>query len=269
MLDAAGHRLDGPRQLLPGDFADQVDGKAVVAGGHGRVGGEDAEVAHGGVVRGAGGGQATAAHGLSQQGQRKQGRVALVHVICVEPVVAQGAQDGDAAKAQQHLLGQTVAFVAAVELARERLIAGVVFGQGGVEEIDGHGPAGDAAHEVAPGLQCDGPPFDLYRDAQVERLEEVAGLPGVGLLELVAVRLKVLTEVALAVEERHRDHRHAQVGGRPQGVAREHAEAAAIGRHGGIEAGFHREVGNAGGREEALGHRRALTVLLQLSVSGR
>ena len=44
----------------------------------------------------------------------------------------------DAAEAEDRLLPQAVALVAAVELAGERAVLGVVFRQVGVEQVDRH-----------------------------------------------------------------------------------------------------------------------------------
>ena len=52
------------------------------------------------------------------------------------------------------------------------------------------------------------------------------------------------SEVALAVQERHAHHGHAQIGGGTQGIPGQHAQATAVGGHGRVKANLHGEIGD-------------------------
>ncbi len=226
-----------------------------MAGRDGRVRGEHAATPHRFEVGRCGAIEAPGTRRLFEQGQGEQSRVPLVHVIGVDLVEAERPQRRDSANAEQHFLGQAVTFVAAVELSCEGSVAGVVFRQVGVQQIYGHGVAADTADGVAPGPQRNRAILDADRDPVVQRLEIMRRLPGVRLFALVAVFVQALAEVALAVQQGDRHHGHAEVGGGAQGVACEHAEASAVGRHGRLEAGLHGEVGDARRRGDPFGHK--------------
>ena len=68
-------------------------------------------------------------------------------------------------------------------------------------------------------------------------------------LALPAIGIEPLIKVAFAMQERHSNHWHLKVGGSPNRVAGEHAEAAAVGRDLRSDAYFHREIGDLPGRE--------------------
>jgi hypothetical protein len=70
---------------------------------------------------------------LFDQGDTQQGRMALVHVIAADVMVAQFCEDLDAADAKDRFLAQPVAGISAVEIIGERLVPGSVFGKGGVQ----------------------------------------------------------------------------------------------------------------------------------------
>ena len=80
--------------------------------------------------------------------------------------------------------------------------------------------------------------------ARVDRLEHVlrdATRPALG---LIARCVEVLLEVALSVEQRDADDRHAQIGGGAQRVAGENTETAAVCGDRLVEGDLHREVGD-------------------------
>ena len=78
-----------------------------------------------------------------------------------------------------------------------------------------------------------------------------------GALLLPAVGVELLVEVALGVQQPDADQRHAEVGGRLEVVAGEHAEAAGVLRQGLGDAELRREVGDrAERRVRAIGEPR-------------
>ncbi|MDP1847730.1 MAG: selenocysteine-specific translation elongation factor [Solirubrobacteraceae bacterium] len=87
--------------------------------------------------------------------------------------------------------------------------------------------------------------------------QPVGRRPGLRLLGLVAGAVQVLAEIALAVYQRHGDHRHLAIGGRADRVAGEYAQAAAVGRNRLVQADLHREVGNCFGCGHRVGPRQA------------
>ena len=54
----------------------------------------------------------------------------------------------------------------------------------------------------------------------------------------------MLLEISLAVNESEGHKGNAQVGGGPQGVTSQYAEATGIGGHGGVDGDLHGEVGD-------------------------
>ena len=49
----------------------------------------------------------------------------------------------------------------------------------------------------------------------------------------------MLLEVSLAVDQGKGDQGNAEIGGGPQGIARQHAQAAGVGGHGGMNGDLH------------------------------
>ncbi len=181
---------------------------------------------------------------LLEQLQGEQARVPFVHVEALQGVVAERSQHAHAADPEQHLLAEPIAVVAAVEMVGQRPVLGRILGKVGVEEIDGHGVPGETLDVVHPGAQLDGAPLDSHRGPHRKLLDGVVDRPHHGLLALTPLRVEALVEVALAVEQAHRDHGHAEVGRRPDGVAGQHAQATAVGRNPRRECDLHREVGD-------------------------
>src|SRR5712692_5937642 len=70
------------------------------------------------------------------------------------------------------------------------------------------------------------------------------GWPDFWRLSSASMKLERLIEVSFAVQQRHRNHPHLEVGGGAHGVTREHPWSAAVGRHRRLQGDFHREIGN-------------------------
>ncbi len=246
------HALLGPQgQALLGLAADLVGPRLevaldqrrlelLVAGRHGRVGGEDGVLGH----HLQGRGQALAAgHVLARALEAQEGHVALVHVPDGR-ADAQGPQGPHAAHAQHDLLAQAHLAPAHVQLPGDGPVGRVVERDVGVEHQHRH-----AAHLGLPdrGLHHAAGQVDRHgQHAAGERLHrpyrqarEVVDRVEV-LLEAVAV--DGLPEVARAVEQPHADHRHAQVAGGLAVVAREHAQAARVDAQRLVQPELHREV---------------------------
>jgi hypothetical protein len=184
-------------------------------------------------------------HELAQALELEERRVALVHVED-RRVEAQPANRAYATDAEHELLVQAVLTVAAVELVRDRPRPRGIAVDVGVEQVqrnatDLHAPHLDADRYELAGIVCelDDGPHLLEREGQPFRvvLRVALGLP--------VARVELLPEVALAVEEPEADERNAEVRGRFQMVACEHAEAAGVDREARVEAELAREVGDA------------------------
>src|SRR5690606_36219299 len=106
--------------------------ETVDAGRYGREGGEN--VARGRQLPRFVEGHVVLFDGRADALQRTEGRVAFVHVVDVG-MDAHRFQGADTADAQDDLLLDARLHVAAVELAGDRAIDGVVLGQIGVEQI--------------------------------------------------------------------------------------------------------------------------------------
>ena len=122
------------------------------------------------------------------------------------------------------------------------------------------------------GTSCPRTPFTVYfqartctsRPSMVTVLRASTGSstclgrPVHGRLGLLPGRVQVLLEVALPVQQRDGDQRHAEVGRRPQRVAGEHAESTAVGGDRLLQADLHREIRDGGSR----GGQRHLGLML-------
>lgn len=95
---------------------------------------------------------------------------------------------------------------------------------------------------MAPRAELHGATFDRDGDTIGQLFQMLGGPPFRGRFELPSARIDALREVAFAMQQRHRHERQTHVGGSANGIAREHAQAAAVGRQLGVESDLHREV---------------------------
>ena len=172
-----------------------------MAGGNRCVGGEDAaagEHARRRMVRR--GTQRTATQFALKQRQGEQSRVALVHVVDVD-LQPESVGHADAAHAEHDLLLEAVVRVAAVEVVGKAAIPAGVFFDVGIEQIDGNDVAGAAFEVVAPGAHGNGAVFNGDGNAGRLLAAVVGWIPGLNLLGLRAGGVKMLLEVALAMQQ--------------------------------------------------------------------
>ena len=225
---------------------DERPWEPVDPGRHRGVGGEDGP----GPDRLDGGGrvQALLLDQAADALQAEEPGVALVGVehLGLDP---EGVQGPDPADAEQDLLAQAVLAPAAVQPVGDRPLGRAVLVDVGVEQQQRRPP-----HLGPPDLGVEHPVGQAHRDQQrlavavPDQLEgELVGVEGrVGLL-LAAVGGQRLAEVARAVEQADPDHRHAEVAGRLEVVAGEHAEAARVLGKDLADAELGGEVGDPGG----------------------
>ena len=88
--------------------------------------------------------------------------------------------------AQNNFLRQAIKFVAAVERVGEVPVPFGVFGNVGIEQIDGDYVAVDTLHVIFPGANPNLSAIDLDRDASVDGFEGTFGFPLLRLLGLLA-----------------------------------------------------------------------------------
>ena len=221
----------------------EVEAEALVARGHGRVGREDVRGPDG--LEGLGEGELALRDELARALEAEEGGVPLVHVGH-GGIDAEGAEGPDAAHAEEDLLLDAHLLVAAVEGRGDEAVLGAVLLDVRVEEVE-RGAADldlpdlgrdEAARQVHGYLDGVTPGVEAAVDGHV-----VPVVLGVGLL-LEAVRVEVLLEVALPVEEAHADEGQAHVARGLHVVAREDAEAARVDGQGDVEAVLHGEVGD-------------------------
>jgi hypothetical protein len=244
--------------LVAEHVAHHLERELVVAGRHRRVRREDAAVAHRlqiGVV------QLEVLPPVElplEQLQGEQRRVPFIEVVDRLPFDPNRLQQARAPHPEHDLLTQPIVLVATVERVGERLVPLRVLGELGVEEVHRHLVSAHSFHGELPGADVDLAALDRHGAAGVHRLELCLRRPVHGALALLARGVQVLLEIALPVQQRHGDQRHADVGGRAQRVAGQHAEPTAVGGDRLLEADLHREVRDGGSR----GGQRHLVLML-------
>ena len=208
-------------------FFDEVGTEAVVAGGNGRVGGEDdfaGNLAGGGVEV-----EPFFFHAGADGFEHGEAAVAFVEMQHAGRD-AHGLERAEAADAEQQLLADAGARVAAVEARGGLEIFGGVAGDVGVEQkeiaaadfdlpdfgADGGAAGGDFNHDGLA-VEADG---GLHGELVDVGLEILFALP--------AVFIEALEEVALAVEEADADERDVEIGCALDVIAGEDAEAAGV-----------------------------------------
>ena len=229
---------------------DELGAEAVVAGGDGCVGGEDdlARDLAGGLVEG----DAFFDHAIADGLEDCEAAVALVEVK--DPGGdAHGLECAEAADAEEELLTDAGAAVAAVEARGELEIFGGVAGDVGVEEQEIAAADFDSPHlgadDAAAGLDFDDDPLAVCADGGLHGQLVDVGLEVV--FALPAFVVEALEEVSLAVEEADADERDVEVGGALDVVAGEDAEAAGVDGEGLVQAELGGEVGDGARAQDA------------------
>ena len=248
-------RLDAPQahQLLGRDaqlvaqrakvLFDQVAVEAVVAGGHGRVRGEDGVLGH--LAQGGVEAHAVVLHPRADGLERGERAVAFVEMIDARRD-AQGLQRPHAAHAGHQFLADAGAVVAAVEPGGQLAVLGAVARHVAIQQVELH-PAD--VHQPDLGQQLAGAGVDADGDrlavgAQGGLHRQVLDLRVEILLVLPAVDVEMLLEIALVVEQPDGHQRHAQPAGALDVVAGKHAQAAGIDGHRLVDAELQREIGH-------------------------
>jgi hypothetical protein len=167
---------------------------------------------------------------LVEQFETEEGRVALVHVVCVQ-LKAECAQQADAAETEHKLLLHSVRLVAAIEIMRQRTILGAVLVEIGVQQQDRNPLPVGGDMNVQPGAYPHRTPRNFDCDHCVNRHAVCCRVPPVGRLGLLAIGIDLLAEVAGAADQRDEHDGNLKIGAGPHGIAGQHAEAAGIGVH--------------------------------------
>ena len=124
------------------------------------------------------GGPARAPGVLIQQFQGEQAGMPLIHMKAGEVRIAERPQHAHPTDPQQHFLAQPVVGITAVQRIGQGAVPGRVVRQIGIQKIHRHGEAPDAAHEVLPGAEVHGPPFDGDGGSRRHGLHKVMDGPG-------------------------------------------------------------------------------------------
>ena len=216
--------------------------KTVVPRGHRSMGGEDALAADPFNVLAADGFASLFCGFFVEQLQREQRRVAFVHVVAGEVVVAKGVENADASDSQDDFLAQTVVRIAAVQTASEITIGFGVGREIGVEKIDGHFKPTHTFCGITPAAQLNTAAFNGHTCARGILGQEVSHAPFDRLFRLRAVFGKTLREVSFAVKQRNGHHGQTQIRCGANCVTRKNAQPPAVGWHGVLQGNFHGEV---------------------------
>ncbi len=220
---------------------DQAMPEGVMPGGDRGVRGEHAS-GRGGLQRGIE--RQAPCHVLAQQLQNEKGCMALVEVPDGRGQ-AEDSQRAHPADTEDHLLADAGRFVAAVQPPGDIAVRRRILGRVGVEQVDGDS-AGlglpDAGHHVAAGdAHADLDPLAGGAvhgiDGQVARVVR----PILGLLHPIVVH--GLGEVALLVEQAHRDEAGAGIARGLAVIARQNAEPPGVDREALVKAVLGAEIG--------------------------
>ena len=161
--------------------------KAVVTRGNRRVRGENALAANFLDVLSTDG-RAPGFLGLfAEELQGEKRRVALVHVVARELVVAQRAQHAHSPDAQQYFLTKAIVGIASIKCAGEVAVSGGIRWEIGIEKIDRHFKTTHALHGVAPAAELDGAIFEGDVGPDGFFLQEIFNTPLHGLFRLRAI----------------------------------------------------------------------------------
>ena len=237
---------------------DELRREPIVPGRHRRVRGEDDLRRHAAhrFVRA----DALDIHPPPHQLERRKGAVSLVQMHDAGRDVERG-QRAHAADAEQQLLADPDALIAAVEPGGQLAVLGAVAVDVRVEQqerVASDGDPPDARDDPAR------PRLDLHRHRHAvvrRRLDRQQPVVDVDvLLALPGVVIEPLPEVALVVVEADADERDPEVGGALEMVAGEDAEPARVDRNRLVQAELRREVRHRPGAEDA-GVPRAPRVL--------
>ena len=127
------------RKFLPPQHADrQLQGKLVVAGGHGRVRGEDAQLPDRAYIVVREGLPAVTRGLFVQQRQGQQRGMAFVEVKARDGIMAERPQHPHAADAKHHLLAESIVRVTAGKVMRQCPVPCLVFRHVGIEQVHRH-----------------------------------------------------------------------------------------------------------------------------------
>ncbi len=176
-------------------------------------------------------------------GQHRERRVAFVEMADLH-VDAQFLHQPPAAHAEHDLLQQSFVFAGGVEVGGDAAVPGVVQGVVAVEQIqhdlaDARLP--DAQQERAPGqFQPHARPAPIL--AAHRRNRQAPRIVVRKRLELAAIAIQHLPEIALLIEQPDADYRHAQVAGAFEVIAGQHPQAARVDGQRLAQPEFHAEI---------------------------
>ena len=114
---------------------------------------------------------------FSQQFQRKQPGVALIHVESREVVIAQRAQHAHAANPEDHFLAKPIIGISSVQRSGEIPVEFAIRRQVGVQEIHRHFKSVNALHGVSPASKFEAAILDRHAGARRFLSQEIVDAP--------------------------------------------------------------------------------------------
>ena len=127
----------------------------------------------------------------------------FIHVVDIH-VVIEGLENAHTTDSQNGFLAQPVICIATIEVIGKLSIACVILRQIGIQQVDGDGVPGDSLEIVSPGPNHYRPILNGYLDHSAFEHEKFFQRPGLVLSGLNSVRIEMLLEISLAMEQRDR-----------------------------------------------------------------
>src|SRR4030067_1035177 len=148
--------------------------------------------------------------------------MSFIHMKSFDTVVSKGPKYSYATDPENHFLTESIMLIASVKKMGELSVPLRIFREIRIQKENRHLKIANSFDLISPGPQMNGSPFHGNRGSLGHLFQKVLDGPCRKLLPLPSVRLELLAEVSLSVEEGNRNHRHPQIGRGKNRIPRRH-----------------------------------------------